>query len=109
MDVVDRVSQLKLTHVHNIFNDKCPSYMHDNFRKLSNVHTYRTRGSSYNFFCTKYKGMSKQTFYYTSILLWNSLPNSLKCIESKESFKCELKKDYTSEMLRKEAGVFYYY
>ena len=86
-------------------------YMHD-FRKPFNVHTCRTGGylSSYNFFAPDIKGMSEQSFYYnTSIWLCNSLKNSLKCIESKESFNCELKKYYTSETFRKEADVFYYY
>ena len=51
--VEDRVKQLGLNHAHKIFYNKCPSYLHDNFQKLSSVHGYETRGSAHNFYVKK--------------------------------------------------------
>ena len=109
LDVHHRVCQLKLTKVHNIFYDNCPVYMKDKFSKISNVHSYNTRSSSYNFHVPSINGVSAQSFYYTAIILWNSLPNNLKSIRQIDIFKKELKMYYVDEMYRKEAEVFYYY
>ena len=33
LNISNRVKQLRLNHVCNIFNNKCPDYMHTNFTK----------------------------------------------------------------------------
>ena len=109
LDVHHRVLQLKLTKVHSIFYNNCPVYLKDNFVRVSNVHSYNTRNSSYNFHVPRVNGVSSQSFYHTSIIAWNSLPNSLKSINQVDIFKRELKKYFCNEMYRKEAEVFYYY
>ena len=91
LDVVHRVAQLKMSHVHNIFYNKCPEYLSEHFCKISNSHRYNTRGSSYNFYVPNAKGIQSQSFYYTAINQWNSLPNSVKCLEDKNNFKRSLK------------------
>ena len=101
--------QLKLNHVHNVFYNNCPDYLSQDFKRLSDVHSYFTRSSSHNFFVPSVNGLSSKSFYYTGILSWNSLPQEIKCIENKGSFKKHLKKFLNNEMFRLESDVFYYY
>jgi hypothetical protein len=46
--VEDRVTQLRLNHVFNIFHGSAPNYLTDNFIKVSSIHN-RTRFSEHNF------------------------------------------------------------
>ena len=47
LNVNFRVKQLRLGHAHRIFNDRCPSYLSENFVKTSDIHRHNTRGSSW--------------------------------------------------------------
>ncbi len=40
LNVQNRVKQLRLNHVHKIVNKKCPSYMNNNFRLVSDIHSH---------------------------------------------------------------------
>ena len=89
--VKDRVTQLKMNHVFNIFNKSSSSYLSDNFRLFSDVHGYNTRNSESNFILPRAKGQACNTFYFTGIKEWNSLPIQIKSSTDANSFKRAIK------------------
>lgn len=91
LNVQNRVQMLQLSHVFKIFHNSCPDYLANHFNTVSSVHQYSTRSSVYNFHVPKVNGFSSKTFYFTGISFWNSLPNYIKEINSKNHFKMELK------------------
>ena len=101
----DRVKQLSLNIVRNIFNDKCPQYLKAFFEKVSDVHCYNTRASSHNFYVPKVNTISAGTFYYNSIKEWNKLPEHIKSIQNKMSFKSAVKKHLGLVTLNREANL----
>ena len=48
LKVEDRAKQLRLNHVYNIFHELAPQYLNQNFLRVSECHSYSTRGSAYN-------------------------------------------------------------
>ena len=83
LNIENRVKQYKLNHVHNIFYKKCPSYLHDNFTKLVDIHCHNTRGSFAKFHVPNVNSFNITSFYYNGIKEWNHLPDSIKAIEYK--------------------------
>lgn len=79
LNVEDRVKQIKLMHVHNIFNNVGPSYLLHNMRRM-NERSIQTRHSEFNYFVPTVHGIATHSVFYTSIKEWNSLPNSIKCM-----------------------------
>ena len=67
LNVDFRVKQLRLGHAHKISNDRCPSYLSENFVKTSDIHRHNTRGSSENFVVPSVSGVAAITFYYSAI------------------------------------------
>ena len=57
-----RVKQLRLSHVHKIFNETGPSYLSEHFIKASNVHHHFTKGSTENFVVPSVRGVAATTF-----------------------------------------------
>jgi hypothetical protein len=96
LKVDDRVKQLKLNHVFNIYNNTAPHYMNFNFNKLSHTHRYNTRGSSTNFLVPVIKGQTCNTFFYTGIKEWNLLPTHIKSCKSHLQFKKAVKRHFLS-------------
>ncbi len=94
LPVKDRVVQLSLNLVHSIYQGTCPSYMLENFKRVNSVHSHGTRDSAYNFFVPQVNSITKTTFYYNAIKHWNLLPDRVKSIKCKASFKTEVKKIY---------------
>lgn len=91
--VEERVSQIKLCMVLRIFKREAPRYLTDYFCKVSDVHGYSTRGSSTNIVPIKFKSlMGKCTFLYSAAILWNRLPENIKLLTSRVTFKTSLKK-----------------
>ena len=87
-NIEDRVKQLRLNRVYNIFNDRPPSYLRENFVLMSNVSTRHTRSSSNLDFVVPFiKTCQSGTFYYSGIKDWNELPKEVKVIKSKTLFK----------------------
>ena len=62
------------------FYELAPQYLNQNFSRVSECHSHRTRGSAYNFKIPPFKGCDSQTFYYNAILDWNNLPEDIKSI-----------------------------
>ena len=88
-----RVKQLRLNHVHNIVSQSYPSYLAFNFNKKNTTHSTRSGDSS--FYVPSIKeggGGGSSTFHYNGIKDWNSLPLSVRNLESKQKFESEVKK-----------------
>ena len=85
LDVTNRVSQLKLGHAFKINHNTCPNYLGFHFRKLNEYEgRIDTRGKAYNFHVPK---ISPNTFAFSTIKDWNSLPNDIKSSSYFKSFK----------------------
>jgi len=91
LSVENRVTQLRLNHVFNIVHGTAPNYLTDNFIKVSSIHN-RTRFSEHNFIVPYVKSFDSGTFYCNAIIDWNRLPDKLKKITAKNTFKHEIKK-----------------
>jgi hypothetical protein len=94
--IEDRVKQLSLNHVHKIVHGKCPSYMYENFNKVTDLHSYKTRKCAFNFFVPLVNSASAATFYFNSIKAWNNLPEVIKSQKRYQRFKMEVKKYFLS-------------
>ena len=98
LKISTRAEQLRLNHVYNIFYDTCPNYMKDNFIKVSSLHHYNTRGSELNFQVPKIKTPTSISFYYNAIKDWNKLPENIKAITLKSTFKKDAKTHLMNHM-----------
>ena len=86
MNIQDHVSQQRLNHVFNVFNDIRASYLANNFVRTHQANCIRS--SSYNFIVPRVQGMvSKSIFYKNSILDWNALPPNIQSISSRMKFR----------------------
>ena len=85
LNICNRVKQLRLIHVYNIFNNKSPEYMHANFK--INISSYGTRSINSNLCIPPIKGGESTTFFYSGIKDWNSLADQIKSCNNKNSFK----------------------
>ena len=105
-----RVKQLKLNHVFKIYNDQCPLYSKENFLKISDTQaSTRTRASTNNFFLPRVKNQAVNSFYFSGIKEWNSLPNNVKEKTDLETFKLSVKDHFLIELQNKESCHFVYY
>ena len=107
LKISNRVKQLKLNHVHNILNNKCPDYMHKFFTKELSSHS--TRSSSMNYNIPSIKGCESTTFYYSGIKDWNSLPESVKNCNNKNRFKTNVKKYLMEKLKNSYQSEFIFY
>ena len=108
--VEDRVKQMKLNHVFKIWNGYGPEYMREKFSKLSDTESRTcTRASSNNFFLPRVRGQGINTFYFTAIKDWNSLPVSIKEIQNFENFKTRVKTNIACESKNTETCPFLFF
>ena len=92
----DRVTQLRLNHVFNIFNGNAPTYLNQHFVRNDGI----TRGATnMNYLVPRVGSQGSYNFYYNAILDWNSLPVPIKQISSKPTFK-EAVKSHLSDVAR---------
>lgn len=98
LNIQTRATQLRLNHVYNIFHGICPNYMEENFLKVSNIHYHNTRGHTFNFQIPRISSCSSCSFYYNAIKDWNRLPDNIKSITRKPSFKKEIKSHLLNHM-----------
>jgi hypothetical protein len=93
LTVKDRVSYFKLVHIFKMSKGLTPTYLSEKFRYVSDVHSYRMRGSDLNFFVSSAdsSGAMAQSFNCTAKKEWNRLPASLKSISDVKVFKRDLK------------------
>ena len=92
LNIDDRVRQLCLNHVFNIYHGKAPSYLLTNFtlRSISSVRSTRSAVNN-DFTISRIKGCEEGTFYYNSIKDWNDLPLDMKTTKCKDTFKKRVK------------------
>ena len=90
LKVPDRVKQLKLGHVFKIRKKTCPRYLTANFQQLNEIEDRITTRAKVNDFLKP--KMCINTFAYSAIDDWNSLPNNVKGIKRQKKFKECLKK-----------------
>ena len=68
LKVEDRAKQLRLNHVFNVYHELAPQYLNQHCIRAADSHSYRTRGSLFNFVVPSIKGCDSHTFYYNAIL-----------------------------------------
>ena len=102
LSVDDRVKFLRLCHTHKIFYNISAPYLHDNFVRVTEVHRYNTRSSSFNFRVPNVKGAASSTFFNCAIHDWNSLPKEIKRIKNLNQFKSAIKTHLANCALQKE-------
>ena len=108
--VEDRVKQMKLNHVFKIWNGSGPDYMKEKFHKLSDTESRTcTRASTNDFFLPRVSGQGINTFYFSAIKDWNSLPVSIKEIQNFETFKTRVKTNITCESKNKETCPYLFF
>ena len=107
LQVPDRVKQLKLGHVFRIKSKTCPQYLSANFQQLTeNDNGMTTRAKAHNFYKPR---MCTNTFAYSAIDEWNSLPNNVKAIKNEKMFKESLKKTILMDARKSDESPFVYY
>ena len=108
--VEDRVKQMKLNHVFKIWNGSGPNYLKEKFHKLSDTESrICTRASTNNFFLPRVSGQGINTFYFSAIKDWNSLPVSIKEIQNFETFKTRVKTNITCESKNRETCPYLFF
>ena len=88
----------------NIFNNTAPAYMADYIPRFNQ--TYNTRRSENSFVVSNVNSCGSTSFKWNGVKLWNNLPNSIKCIESKGNFKGRSKKLLFEKMHEVETSEF---
>ena len=91
LNIPDRVYFFQMKHLFRIRNRLAPKYPLPNFTAISASHSHNTRGSEYNFTISRELSLSQNSFAFSAIKYWNSLPNGIKCIDSFQVFKRTLK------------------
>ena len=110
LNVSDRVKQNKLNHVHRIWNRTGPHYMRENFDRLCDIEIRNcTRASANNFFLPRVKQQGTNTFFYSGIKDWNSLPASIKQIKEEGSFRNRVKMNIVMEARKAESCPFVFF
>ena len=104
LNVQSRVDYLSLNMMYNIFNDTAPAYMSDYLPRFNQ--NYNTRRSENSFVVSHVNSYGSTTFKWNGVKLWNNLPNSIKCIESKSNFKRKSKKLLFEKMHAVEISEF---
>ena len=102
----DRVKQLKLGHVFKIKKKTYPFYLSTNFRSLyENETIVNIKAKATNFnkrFCTN-------TFTYSALDDWNTLPNVIKGIKSENKCKESMKKTLLADTRKVDMNPYVYY
>ena len=110
LNVTNRVKQMKLNHVFKIYNGSGPDYMKDNFLKLADTLLRNcTRASTNNFFLPRVTGQGINSFYYSAIKNWNSLPAAIKEIQNFNTFKDKVKRNISFEAKSTESCPFLFF
>ena len=106
LDIQNRTRQLRLKHVHSVFYSTAPSYLSQFFLRTSEIHSHGTRANRLNFWVPRVKGQTSKSFFYNSIIDWNSLPDSIKQIPNKLSFKQAVKAHLASCSKAQDLAAF---
>ena len=108
LNVDFRVKQLRLSHMHNIFNGTGSSYLSKQSIKVSDIHHHFTRGSTENFIVPSVNGVAATTFYFSGNKDWNSLPSDIKQKCTFNGFESAARKYLRSQLQLKESDTYVY-
>ena len=101
----DPVTGVKL-HLLKIYHNILPGYLSGSFKMTSEVHHYNTRDSQFNFVIPRVRGQyGSNTFQFTAVREWNSLPGCIKSINSLSSFKKEVKTHLAMQARLREGSI----
>jgi len=106
LKIQDRVKQLRLNHMFNVFYSMGPTYLEQFFTKTSVTHTHRTRSSSHNFHVPRVTGLASGSFFYQGTLDWNSLPVNIRSITNRNSFKSHVKTHLSTTSMNQELAEY---
>ena len=95
--------------MYNVYNGNAPSYLPDNFTRVSDQHHHFTRNAEHNFVVPRVQGVEKKNFYYQGVKIWNQLPASVQSLSSKYSFKHKVKQYLKNRTTNTEHSEFLYY
>jgi hypothetical protein len=88
LSVTERVRQLRINHMFNIFHGHAPEHLYENFNLNNNL----TRGATNLFFLVPSGNTcNKNSCVYNAILDWNNLPINIKNISNKPAFNSAVK------------------
>ena len=105
LDIENRFTYLSLNMIHNVHSGRSPLYL-CNFQSTQDVHQHNTRNSSLSYVIPQVNKQGSTTFMYNAAKAWNSIPVSLRAIESKNSFKHKCKLYLFSKMDEVEKNDF---
>ena len=91
LSVLDRVKYFSLIHVFKIRSGGAPRYLSEFFVPVNSIHSFGTRGMTYNYQLSKDLSLAPSTFAFSAIKYWNALPSSLKSEKSLPVFQKKLK------------------
>jgi len=107
LDVDSRVDFITLNLMYNIAYQTAPVYMSDYIPRKAKLQC--TRNSDLSFMLPHVKTPGSHSFKFNGIKLWNSLPNYIKCAESKDIFKLKCKQYLFDQMYQQENQEFLAY
>ena len=91
LNIPDRIMFFKMVHLFKVRHDLAPNYLAGDVTSVSRTHSYATRECDLNFFLSKSVASAPDSFAFTGIKQWNSLPRRIKEIDSIAVFKSKLK------------------
>ena len=110
LPIEKRVAQLKLHPVHKITYNRAPEYLSEIFAEYKTNPVHETRNNSLKYKLPDMRSkLSRTSFLHTGIKEWNSLPGDIKSLENFNSFKINVKKHLSHELLRTERQDFIFY
>ena len=101
-----RVKQVIASHVFRIYNDLAPKYMNKHF--VIRSHEHNTRRSEHSYSVPQVGPYGFNTFFYSGIVFWNSLPSLIKSLKVLKMFKIKVKEYLFEEYLKQDKSSFVY-
>ena len=105
-----RVEQLKMNHMFNIIHGNSPAYLKEDISLQDNT-SHQTRSvTSLSCQTPRVNSFGLRSFFYTAIIkCWNSLPFSLRSINTKQLYKNNLKKSIWNQLRTENQELYIYY
>ena len=104
-----RVEQLKMNHMFNIIHGNSPAYLKEDISLQDNT-SHQTRSvTSLSCQTPRVNSFGLRSFFYTAIKCWNSLPFSLRSINTKQLYKNNLKKSIWNQLRTENQELYIYY
>ena len=93
--------------MYDIYNNLAPPYL-CTFRRVDSVHNHDTRRRKNCYVIPQVKTQGSLSFMYNGAKLWNSLPDDIKNVNTKENFKKKCKAYLFEDMEKVESDQFVY-